>query len=304
MSIKNDEDATENRMHALFLKNLRTHSELRQRIIVSAGIVTLLIVIFALIATPFFKFIFASIVFLVACAAMKEYFHFVSLKNVIIAERTAFFCTILYLSALLFFPNDLSVQHQTLMSCVFIVLFSYCTSQKSPILGSATTLFALMYIAFPICCLYEIVYLLPASGSAQGRLLLIYLLATTKSVDLGGYFVGKRFGSILLAKSLSPKKTVEGAIGGTIAAIGMSLIFYKIDSFFFFNQYLQLSFPFAILWGAIFALFAQFGDLAESLLKRDVGVKDSNHLPGLGGLLDMLDSLLFTIPVMRYFWFQ
>ena len=108
----------------------------------------------------------------------------------------------------------------------------------------------------------------------------------------------KKFGTHLLAKSLSPKKTWEGLIGGFMTASGASYIFYYLDHHLLEYNYLNLSLFSAFYWAMLFTIFAQVGDLVESLLKRDAGVKDSNHLPGLGGVLDMLDSLLFTIPLI------
>lgn len=282
---------------------LQGQSELRQRTIVGACVITLLTAMIVLLTQPYFYFVFAFALFLLSAAAIKEYNNFAMLKGVAPAYKTALFCTLLYLLSLVFFPTKLAVQQQIMLSCLFFIFFACGKSQRSPLLGSAATLFALAYIAFPLCSLYDIVYIALPLGPSQGRMLLLYLIATTKSVDLGGYFIGKRFGRRPLAKTLSPKKTVEGAIGGTFAAVMTSTVFYYIDRHFFYGQNLSLSLTSAILWGCIFAFFAQCGDLAESLLKRDAGVKDSSSIPGLGGILDMLDSLLFTIPLVRYFWF-
>ncbi len=111
--------------------------------------------------------------------------------------------------------------------------------------------------------------------------------------DVGCYYAGTRFGKHKLAPVVSPNKTIEGSMGGAICAIiGASIVGYFIGV----QWYVSL------IAGLICTVFAQIGDLCESLLKRDAGVKDSgNSLPGHGGFLDRSDSFILTIPVMYYF---
>lgn len=123
----------------------------------------------------------------------------------------------------------------------------------------------------------------------------IYLiLAITWIQDTAAYFVGKYIGRHKLAPVLSPKKTWEGAIGGLLgsvaAAIGFAVIFG-----------LPISAPQALFLGLIGGIVGPLGDLAESMIKRQVGIKDAGNLiPGHGGILDRADSLLFTGPVLYY----
>lgn len=111
--------------------------------------------------------------------------------------------------------------------------------------------------------------------------------------DVGCYYAGTRFGKHKLAPVISPNKTIEGSVGGAICAItGALIVGYSIGV----EWYLS------VIAGLICTVFAQIGDLCESLIKRDAGVKDSgNSLPGHGGFLDRTDSFVFTIPVMFYF---
>lgn len=111
--------------------------------------------------------------------------------------------------------------------------------------------------------------------------------------DVGCYYAGTRFGKHKLAPVISPNKTIEGSAGGAICAIiGALIVGYSIGV----EWYLS------VIAGLICTVFAQIGDLCESLIKRDAGVKDSgNSLPGHGGFLDRTDSFVFTIPVMFYF---
>ncbi|MBI2837519.1 MAG: phosphatidate cytidylyltransferase [Acidobacteria bacterium] len=140
-----------------------------------------------------------------------------------------------------------------------------------------------------------------------GDLLIAHLIAINFSTDSGAYFAGKLFGRHQLSPQLSPKKTWEGLAGGAILAMIVSFpmthaAVTAIDA--------HLSLPSAwisvtaLLLGIVIALSGQASDLAESLLKRASGVKDSGAIiPGHGGLLDRCDSLLFNIPLVYYYWF-
>jgi phosphatidate cytidylyltransferase len=123
------------------------------------------------------------------------------------------------------------------------------------------------------------------------------LIAVTKITDVGAYFVGKLFGKHPLAPYLSPRKTIEGAIGGFCSAVALSLFFCIIGR----SVGWDLSVWHAAWLGMVIGILSQVGDLAESLLKRDAAVKDSNRIPGIGGVLDLLDSVLFTSPVVYFF---
>lgn len=119
--------------------------------------------------------------------------------------------------------------------------------------------------------------------------LMILLLAFNFSVDTGAWFFGRKFGNKKLWPAISPKKTINGAIGGSI----LSVIVASSISFFALGK-LNLS---IILSFLILSCFAQLGDLIESKLKRQAGIKDSSNLiPGHGGIYDRIDSLIFVAP--------
>ena len=114
---------------------------------------------------------------------------------------------------------------------------------------------------------------------------------------MGALLVGKFFGKNKMAPTLSPKKTWEGAIGGTLFSVLGSILTAQIG-----NQYLNLGFEFNLGVAALLALpisiTGQLGDLVESGFKRQAGIKDSGHsIPGIGGALDLMDSLIFTAPL-------
>lgn len=165
----------------------------------------------------------------------------------------------------------------------------------------AVELFGVCYVAVPLCFMLGILYPLSKGGTFQdGRWWLMYLIVVTKITDVGAYFVGKLWGKHKLAPFLSPKKTVEGAAAGFCCAVGASIAMYAVSKTWLVDSF-TLTFPQAVWMGMVIGVLGQIGDLAESLLKRDAFVKDSNRLPGLGGVLDMLDSLLLTAPVVYFF---
>lgn len=121
----------------------------------------------------------------------------------------------------------------------------------------------------------------------------IFLFVTILLTDTGCYYFGKKFGKHKLSPVISPNKTVEGAIGGAICAVVGALVI---------GYFIHLGPYHSFILGLLCTTFAQIGDLAESLIKRDAGVKDSGSiLPGHGGFLDRTDSYVLTIPVMFYY---
>jgi phosphatidate cytidylyltransferase len=147
-------------------------------------------------------------------------------------------------------------------------------------------------------------YWLDLRGLADGRNWVYLAMLTTFANDTGAYFIGRARGRHKMAPAISPAKTWEGALGGLISAVAaavliaviLRLISLQLGPAFAF-EYWQI-----ILLGFVVSLFAQLGDLVESLLKRNTGVKESgNLLPGHGGILDRFDSLIFVGAVAYYY---
>ena len=136
------------------------------------------------------------------------------------------------------------------------------------------------------------------NANQYGLFCIVLLITTVKMSDAMAYFVGKSIGRTKITPVLSPNKTLEGSIGGVLGGIaGAALIFYIIGP-----QVFQLpnekSAVFVMLYGVCLALAGMVGDLAESFIKREAQIKDSSSwLPGLGGVLDIADSLVFAAPV-------
>ncbi len=159
--------------------------------------------------------------------------------------------------------------------------------------GLATTLFGLAYIA----ALFSYFFYIRTTDPERGAWLVLYLILVTKLGDVGAYAVGNLFGRHTLIPRISPRKTVEGFVGAVLFSaaaawaaqpmlMGQRLFGMPVNGLL------------TVLLGLTLGVIGQLGDLAESLLKRDCQVKDTGTLmPGLGGVLDVIDSLLFTAPL-------
>ncbi len=135
-----------------------------------------------------------------------------------------------------------------------------------------------------------------------GFFFMVIALAGALGCDAGAYFVGRRYGRRKLAPAISPNKTVEGAVGGTLvagfAAVAVKLVF---DGLVPGDLARDFPVPIAFLFGVVLGAVGVLGDLAESVLKRDANLKEAGHiLPGVGGVLDRIDSALLAFPVMYY----
>lgn len=168
---------------------------------------------------------------------------------------------------------------------VFALFADHFKRNEGAVVDLGVSYFGLLYVAVPMGMILGILYM----PGIDGRWWAAYLVVVTKITDIGAYFAGNLWGRHKLAPSISPGKTIEGGVFGLCCAIGASVAF---------AEPLHLSLVKAIGLGLVLGIMGQFGDLAESLLKRDAKKKDSNVLPGLGGALDSIDSLLFNIPIV------
>jgi phosphatidate cytidylyltransferase len=180
-----------------------------------------------------------------------------------------------------------------------------------PLGAAATTLFGVVYTAGMLGFGYAIRYHDTVAGYdivgakqlgvlglavAPGGVLLIFPLVLTWASDIGAFFVGRTIGGKKLIPSVSPGKTISGAVGGLVASMLVAYAYAR--GVLVPVAHLGFTPGGALLFGAIISIAAQVGDLFESLLKREGGVKDSSHIiPGHGGILDRFDSLIFVLPV-------
>jgi phosphatidate cytidylyltransferase len=181
----------------------------------------------------------------------------------------------------------------------FIILFvlGLCVRQflsktnANGISAIATTLFGLMYVPW-LLNFFQKIYFFPG---VDGKYFLLYFVLITKFSDMGAYAVGSLIGRHKMIPRISPNKTWEGFAGAILVSTGASLAFVH----FFGAHMFGMNYLHATILGITLSITAVIGDLIESLFKREAGAKDSGNLfPGIGGILDLLDSLLFNAPIM------
>jgi phosphatidate cytidylyltransferase len=157
----------------------------------------------------------------------------------------------------------------------------------------AVTLFGLMYVPWLLNFIQKI-YFFPGLDD-EGKYYVLYFLLVTKFSDMGAYMVGSLIGRHKMIPRISPGKTWEGFGGAIVISTAGSLAYAHI-----FSAHMKgMNATHAIILGVILSIAAVIGDLIESLFKREAGAKDSGKLfPGIGGILDLVDSLLFNAPLM------
>ena len=187
----------------------------------------------------------------------------------------------------------------TAMVAMALVLFASTIWLRGPtgkpVSSVSITAFGVLY-AGVFSYIYALRYHDYAVGAAAGTALVFLPIFLTWTTDVGAYAFGRMFGRKKLIPSVSPGKTVEGAVGG----LGLTIVICLLYVRFILMPYAQLGLTIqgAVLFAIVVSVAAQTGDLAESLLKREAGVKDSSSiLPGHGGILDRFDALLFVMPI-------
>lgn len=258
---------------------VRGQSELVQRVItgIFLGVVGMGIIWWGI-------YPFAALVSLFAVIGLEEFYRFAERKGLRPGRRLGLVVTLnLILSAL--FASEVITCQLLLLGLVvtFSVLLMRPHERVSPILDSALTALGVIYVGWFFS------FLIHLRKMPEGAALITLLVIAVTFTDMGGYFVGRKFGRVKLYPRVSPKKTVEGSLGGMMTAVlgcvafGMSVNFSVVD---------------CVVTALLVSVVGQFGDLFESSLKRDVGVKDSgNALRGHGGVLDRFDSLAFAAPI-------
>ena len=181
----------------------------------------------------------------------------------------------------------------------FIILFvlGLCVRQLAArngptgMVAIATTLFGLMYVPWLLNFIQKINFF----PDVEDKLFLLYFVLITKFSDTGAYVVGSLIGRHKMIPRISPGKTWEGFAGAIALSTAASLVFVH----FLGDRMTGMNRFHAIVLGVLLGVTAVIGDLIESLFKREAGVKDSGRFfPGIGGILDLLDSLLFNAPIM------
>ena len=178
---------------------------------------------------------------------------------------------------------------------ILLILFAQVivTNMKTTFKDMAYTFFGIGYIPF------FIMFLSLINGIDNGKILIGYILVASWGTDVFAYLIGSKFGKHKFSK-VSPKKSIEGCIGGALGTVSISLIYTFILNTYFSYDY---SYIYIGVLSAVLSLIGQLGDFSASSIKRYVDIKDySNLLPGHGGMMDRIDSVLFIAPFAYMFF--
>lgn len=231
--------------------------------------------------------------------AMREVYALMARGDLTASKKTGMTCGLLFvavtwLAAKYGFSDDvLWSLLLIILMVVFFRLFGYANPRQA-LRNALGTLFGFLYVAF-FWSFYVRLYM--ADGPLEPTRAGFYLLLAVKWGDAGAYFIGSRFGRHKLFPRISPKKSWEGLFGGMLFSCVVGWLWWLAAD----GTLGAHSFPLlhALLLGILFPIIGTLGDLVESMFKRAVDIKDSGAIAhGMGGMLDMIDSLLFTAPFM------
>ncbi|MFC1823687.1 phosphatidate cytidylyltransferase [Thermodesulfobacteriota bacterium] len=249
------------------------------------GIIAVPVLIYIIGFGP--RWLFQSFIFFAALLSLFEFLR-ITAPNLNVAFKLA---CIFFNFFLFYFVSRGPFFVPAIISLWAMVLLALCLLTSGPQRERAfedvvKVVFGIAYICLPLALLIYIQW------NKNGYLWIFFLLSVIFMGDTGAYYVGRAFGKHKLYPSVSPGKTWEGAFGGLLGSLLAALIFSFVVPLYRFD-------PGILVLVVSLSIFGQIGDLAESLIKRKYGVKDSGRiLPGHGGLLDRIDALLFSIPLL------
>lgn len=255
------------------------------------GIVLVLVMLTAIIAS---QYSFAILFLLILIGGLREFSNLYKQSDI----KPNIWLS--YLISILLFGTSFFVAEGIIGAKYFLALFPlfllimaselYRNKQK-PIENIAVTIFSIIYLAIPLSLISFLVYpeILPGHNYSPKLLIALFILIWT--YDSGAYLFGVSFGRHRLFERISPKKSWEGAAGGTLTAVIAGMVISKYISEIGLSHWIAIS--------LLTVASSTFGDLTESMFKRYFQVKDSGQIfPGHGGILDRFDSILFAVPVI------
>lgn len=243
-----------------------------------------------------------------ALAALWEYYRMLEADGIGVFTLTGLICGIVLLAGGFFSMQAHGLESAYDFELIALVSFLMVTFGRQmfrgaghdPLRAMGYTVFGLLYIPWLFSFITKIIYLTPrgSDGVPTGQYYVLFLVMVTKFSDVGAYVFGSLFGRHRFAAHISPNKTWEGFFGALVTALLASYLLYalipeKLSAFHFKD---------ITILGLLLGFAAVIGDLAESIVKRGANTKDSSHLlPGIGGALDLIDSLLFTAPLLFFY---
>lgn len=246
-----------------------------------------------------------ALIFFLAMVALFEYFRMVKQQGAPVFTLTGMLCAAAYLiGSFLLQPHASADLEAGILAAFLMIIFSRQMFRKAairePLEAVAYTVFGLFYIPWMFNFVTKIIYLPPLTetGATTGQYYVIFLILVTKFSDMGAYVFGSLFGKHPFAPHISPKKTWEGFFGALFTSLLGGWGLYALIP----DRLSALDFGDVMILGLLLGFSAVIGDLAESIIKRSTSAKDSSAiLPGIGGTLDLIDSLLFTAPLLYFY---
>jgi len=244
----------------------------------------------------------------IALLGLWEFYRMLDHKNLPNFKVLGLICGVIFISGSFLYYSKIGLAHSydfELAVILFFLLVVFArqmferTRDIRPVETMSYTIFGFLYVVWLFNFVTKLVYLFPHAGNHfTGQYYVLYCIVVTKFSDMGAYVVGSLCGKHLLIPHISPKKTWEGFFGAISFAVMGSY-----GTLFLAGDRLKVLTPLhAGILGVLLGFAAIIGDLAESIIKRSTDTKDSGHmLPGIGGVLDLIDSLLFTAPLLFFY---
>lgn len=249
---------------------------------------------------------FLLIMTVLAVTGLMEFYNMVEKRGLVCFKGWGIFGGVLLMASTFFYvsgylgPKEAPSKAGDFETSILVIfVLGLCVKQftsktnTAGILAISTTLFGLMYVPWLLNFVQKINYF-PRIGD-NGHWYVLYFILVTKFSDLGAYVTGSLIGKHKMIPRISPGKTWEGFGGAVAITMGVSLAFVHFAG----DRLPGMNLMHAVILGVVLSIAAVIGDLIESLFKRESGVKDSgSFFPGIGGILDLLDSILFNAPLM------
>ena len=254
---------------------------------------------------------FMALMAVLSIAASFELFRMIGQSDTVCQKRWGMVLSVLYTLAL---AGTLACGGHDALAMVgnldtsfiaFAVLSTFILQLRDPVVGDksllsvATTVLSVLYVPFLFGFLGKILFVPDSADLSQGVLLLVWLVAVTKITDIGAYCTGSLIGKHKMIPHISPGKTWQGFFGALVWALvtGSAIYYFNSETLSVLGGWTHV-----IILSIILPLLTVVGDLAESVIKRSLAAKDSgNTLPGIGGALDLIDSLCFTAPALYFY---
>jgi phosphatidate cytidylyltransferase len=243
-----------------------------------------------------------------ALVALWEYYRMLEADGIGVFTLTGLICAVVLLGGGFLLMKEQGPENAYDFELVVLVLFLIVTFSRQmfrgasgdPLRAMSYTVFGLLYIPWLFSFITKIIYLTPraADGATTGQYYVLFLVMVTKFSDMGAYVFGSLFGRHPFAPHISPHKTWEGFAGALVTSLIAATWLYALMP----EKLSAFRFDDVVVLGLLLGFAAVIGDLAESIVKRGANTKDSSKmLPGIGGTLDLIDSLLFTSPLLFFY---